>query len=309
MIKRPIIIDCDPGHDDAIALVLAFASEKLDVKGVTIVGGNQTLDKTLTNALKVLSFAGIDVPIAKGADRPIMRDLIIAPEVHGETGLDGPDLGEATLKPVDMEAVELIAKIASESNEKITLVPTGALTNIARFLLAYPQLKEKIEMISLMGGAADLGNWTPSAEFNILVDPEAAKIVFESGIPIVMSGLDVTHRALIFKEDIERIRNVGNKVAVMVAELMDFFEKFHMDMGFEGSPLHDPCAVAYLIDPSIFTGKMCNVEVETEGEFTLGSTVTDYMGVTNKVKNTNVLFDVDREKFVDMLVEAVKKYN
>lgn len=309
MKKRPIIIDCDPGHDDAIALMLAFSSDKLDVKAVTIVGGNQTLEKTTLNALKVLSYAGINVDVAKGAEKPMMRDLIIAPEVHGESGLDGPVLPEPTLKTVNEEAVELIARIVSESDEKITLVPTGALTNIARFLVAYPQLKEKIELISLMGGAADLGNWTPSAEFNILVDPEAAKIVFDSGIKIAMSGLDVTHRALIYKEDIERIRNVGNKVAVMVAELMDFFEKFHKDMGFEGSPLHDPCAVAYLIDPSIFTVKLCSVEVETSGEHTLGCTVADYMGITNKPKNTDVLFDVNREKFVDMLVEAMEKYN
>lgn len=306
MKKRPIIIDCDPGHDDAIALVLAFASEKLDVKAVTIVGGNQTLDKTVLNARKVLSYAGINAPIAKGADKPLMRDLIIAPEVHGETGLDGPDLGEPTIDIVKEEAVELIAKIVSESDEKITLVPTGALTNIARFLLAYPQLKDKIEMISLMGGAADLGNWTPSAEFNILVDPEAAKIVFDSGIKIAMAGLDVTHKALIYKEDTERIRNVGNKVAVMVAELMDFFEKFHMDMGFEGSPLHDPCAVAYLINPDIFTTKKAKVNVETKGEHTLGCTVADYKA---DVKNVDVLLDVDREKFVDMLVDAMKSYN
>ena len=306
MKKRPIIIDCDPGHDDAIALVLAFASEKLDVKAVTIVGGNQTLEKTVLNARKVLSYAGINVPIAKGADKPLMRDLIIAPEVHGETGLDGPDLGEPTIDIVKEEAVELIAKIVSESEEKITLVPTGALTNIARFLLAYPQLKDKIEMISLMGGAADLGNWTPSAEFNILVDPEAAKIVFDSGIKIAMAGLDVTHKALIYKEDTERIRSVGNKVAVMVAELMDFFEKFHMDMGFEGSPLHDPCAVAYLINPDIFTTKKAKVNVETKGEHTLGCTVADYNA---DVKNVDVLLDIDREKFIDMLVDAMKSYN
>ncbi|MEG0371415.1 MAG: pyrimidine-specific ribonucleoside hydrolase RihA [Clostridium sp.] len=309
MKKRPVILDCDPGHDDAIALILAFSSDKLDVKAVTVVGGNQTLEKTVLNTLKVLSFANIDVKVAKGADRPLMRDLIIAPEVHGESGLDGPELPEPTLKIEDMEAVELMAKIVSESDEKITLVPTGALTNIARFLLAYPNLKDKIELISLMGGAADGGNWTPSAEFNILVDPEAAKVVFDSGIKIVMAGLDVTHKALIYKEDIERIRSVNNKVAIMVAELMDFFEKFHMETGFNGSPLHDPCAVAYLIDPSIFTSKLCNVEIETQGEHTLGSTVTDYMGITNKPKNVNVLFDVNREKFVDMLVKAVEKYN
>lgn len=307
--RIPVIIDCDPGHDDAIALLLAFASEKLDVKAVTIVAGNQTQEKTLNNALKVLSFAGVNVPVAKGDDKPLMRDLIIAPEVHGDSGLDGPELPESNLKACDMLAIELIAKVVRESDEKITLIPTGALTNIAKFLLCYPELKEKIERISLMGGACFGGNWTPAAEFNILVDPEAADIVFKSGIPITMSGLDVTHKALIYDEDIERIRNVGGKVAVMVAELLDFFAKFHVCMGFKGSPLHDPCAVAWVIDPSILTTKKLHVDIETKGEHTLGATVVDYYDVLKKEKNVDVAFDIDRERFVDMLVEAVRYYN
>ncbi|WP_125154615.1 pyrimidine-specific ribonucleoside hydrolase RihA [Clostridium rectalis] len=306
--KIPVIIDCDPGHDDAIALLLAFASERLDVKGVTIVGGNQTLEKTLNNALKVLSFADINVPVAKGADKPLMRELIIAPEVHGDSGLDGPCLPESHLKPCDLSAVEFIAKIVKESEEKITLIPTGALTNIAQFLICYPELKNKIERISLMGGACFGGNWTPAAEFNILVDPEAADIVFKSGIPITMSGLDVTHRALIYKEDIERIRAIGGKVAVMVAELLDFFSKFHGQMGFEGSPLHDPCAVAWVIDPTILKTKKLHVDIETKGEHTLGCTVVDYYDVLKKEKNVEVAFDIDRERFVDMLVQAMNNY-
>lgn len=307
--RTPVIIDCDPGHDDAIALLLAFASQMLDVKAVTIVAGNQTQEKTLNNALKVLSFAGVDVPVAKGDDKPLMRDLIIAPEVHGDSGLDGPELPESNLKAVDMSAIELIAKTVRESDKKVTLIPTGALTNIAKFLLCYPELKEKIERISLMGGACFGGNWSPAAEFNILVDPEAADIVFKSGIPITMSGLDVTHKALIYDEDIERIRNVGGKVAVMVAELLDFFSKFHMDMGFKGSPLHDPCAVAWVIDPSIMTTKKLHVDIETKGEHTLGATVVDYYDVLKKEKNVDVAFDIDRERFVEMLVEAMKYYN
>ncbi len=306
--RKPVIIDCDPGHDDAIALLLAFASDKIDVKAVTIVAGNQTLEKTLNNALKVLSFANIDVPVAKGFEKPLMRDLIIAPEVHGESGLDGPELPEPTLKPSDLSAIELIAKVLRESDEKVTLIPTGALTNIARFLLCYPELKDKIERISLMGGACFGGNWTPAAEFNILVDPEAADIVFKSGIPITMCGLDVTHKALIYAEDIERIRSLGGKVAVMVAELLDFFSEFHLDTGFEGSPLHDPCAVAWVIDPSIIETKKLNVAIETKGQHTLGATVVDYYDVLGKEKNVDVAFDIDRERFVDMLVEAMKYY-
>ncbi|MBM7870380.1 pyrimidine-specific ribonucleoside hydrolase [Clostridium pascui] len=307
--RIPVIIDCDPGHDDAIALLLAFASERLDVRAVTIVAGNQTQEKTLNNALRVLSFAGVDVPVAKGDDKPLMRDLIIAPEVHGDSGLDGPELPESDLKAVDMSAIELIAKTIRESDKKVTLIPTGALTNIAKFLLCYPELKEKIERISLMGGACFGGNWSPAAEFNILVDPEAADIVFKSRIPITMSGLDVTHKALIYDEDVERIRNVGGKVAVMVAELLDFFAKFHMDMGFKGSPLHDPCAVAWVIDPSIMTTKKLHVDIETKGEHTLGATVVDYYDVLKKEKNIDVAFDIDRERFVEMLVEAMKYYN
>ncbi len=306
--RKPVIIDCDPGHDDAIALLLAFASDKIDVKAVTIVAGNQTLEKTLNNALRVLSFANIDVPVAKGFEKPLMRDLIIAPEVHGESGLDGPELPESTLKPSDLSAIELIAKVLRESDEKVTLIPTGALTNIARFLLCYPELKNKVERISLMGGACFGGNWTPAAEFNILVDPEAADIVFKSGIPITMCGLDVTHKALVYAEDIERIRSLGGKVAVMVAELLDFFSEFHLDTGFEGSPLHDPCAVAWVIDPSIIETKKLNVAIETKGQHTLGATVVDYYDVLGKEKNVDVAFDIDRERFIDMLVEAMKYY-
>lgn len=307
--RIPVIIDCDPGHDDAIALLLAFASPRLDVKAVTIVAGNQTQEKTLNNALKVLSFAEIDVPVAKGDDKPIMRDLIIAPEVHGDSGLDGPELPEPTLKASNLSALELMAKTVRESEEKVTLIPTGALTNIAKFFLCYPELKGKIERISLMGGACFGGNWTPAAEFNILVDPEAADIVFKSGIPITMCGLDVTHKALIYQEDIDRIRDLGGKVAVMVAELLDFFAKFHVQMGFDGSPLHDPCAVAWVIDPSVITTKELHVDIETKGEHTLGATVVDYYDVLKKEKNVDVAFDIDRKRFVDMLVEAMQYYN
>lgn len=306
--KKPVIIDCDPGHDDAIALLLAFASEKLDVQAVTIVAGNQTLEKTLNNALKVLSFANIEVPVAKGFDGPLMRELIIAPQVHGESGLDGPRLPEARLNPSELSAVELIAKVLRESEERVTLISTGALTNIGRFLLCYPELKDKIERISLMGGACFGGNWTPAAEFNILVDPEAADIVFKSGVPITMCGLDVTHKALIYHEDIERIRSLGGKVAIMVAELLDFFSEFHLDTGFEGSPLHDPCAVAWVIDPSIIETKKLHVAIETKGIHTLGATVVDYYDALGKEKNVDVAFDIDREKFVDMLVEGMKYY-
>jgi len=306
--KKPVIIDCDPGHDDAIALLLAFASPKLDIKAVTVTGGNQTLEKTLRNAKRVLSFAGIKTRVAKGADKPMMRELEIAPQVHGESGLDGPYLPEADFEEEDMPAVELMRQIIMESDQKVTLIPTGPLTNVGILFSLYPEVKENIEMVSLMGGAAIGGNWTAAAEFNILVDPEAAHIVFESGVPIVMAGLDVTHKALIYDEEAELFRNQGGKVSVMVAELLDFFFQFHQVGGYEGSPVHDPCAVAYVIDPDMFESKKYAVEIETDGEFSTGATVVDWFGRSGKEPNVEVLFDIDRTKFINMLLDATASY-
>jgi pyrimidine-specific ribonucleoside hydrolase len=199
-------------------------------------------------------------------------------------------------------------KVISESPVPVTLVPTGPLTNIAQLLIAVPHLKNNIERISLMGGSAVGGNWTPAAEFNIMVDPEAADIVFQSGIPITMCGLDVTHKALIFDEEIEQIRNQGGRVSVMVAELLDFFAKFHGEMGFEGSPLHDPCAVAWLIDPGLFTSQLLRVDIETDSEFCDGATVVDIRGTTGQKENVDVVFDVDREGFIRLLSDSLRRY-
>jgi pyrimidine-specific ribonucleoside hydrolase len=305
--KKPVIMDCDPGHDDAIALILAHASEELEIKAVTTVAGNQTFEKTTLNALKILSFIGAEVPVAKGCSKPLFRELITAASVHGETGLDGPSI-PLPMKLSPMSAIELMAKTVRESNDKITLIPTGALTNIALFFITYPELKDRIERISLMGGSCFGGNWTPSAEFNILVDPEAADIVFKSGIPITMSGLDVTHKAIITQEDNGRFRKIGTKTAVLVAELLDYFVKFHDDnFNFGGSPLHDPCAVAWLIKPSLFESKMCHVDIETQGKYTTGCTVVDYWDVLKKEKNAEVLFNIDRNGFVDLIAESLEK--
>lgn len=310
MKKIPVIIDCDPGHDDAIALILACASEKLDVLGVTTVGGNQTIEKTSKNALKVLEFIGKTIPVAKGADVPIRRELEIAPEVHGETGLDGPVLPDTKTVAIEATAVDFIAKCVMENQEKLCLIATGPLTNIAIFLLSYPELAEKIERISLMGGAAIGGNWSAAAEFNILVDPEAASIVFQSGIPITMAGLDVTHKARIYREDIEKIRSQGGRVACFVADLLDYFSKFHAEQcGWDFAPLHDPCAVLYETAPELFSYKDCHVEIDLEGEHTLGCTVSDLNGLTNKPENARVLLDIDREKMIELLVEAVNRYD
>lgn len=310
MRKIPVIMDCDPGHDDAIAMILACASDKLDVRAITTVGGNQTVAKTTNNALRMLTFMNKQIPVAKGADRPMRRELEIAPEVHGDSGLDGPFIPEATQKALDINAYELMAKVVEESEEKVTLVPTGPLTNIAIFLSAYPHLKSKIERISLMGGSAIGGNWTAAAEFNILVDPEAADIVFRSGIPITMSGLDVTHKAQVYPEDIEKIRSQGGKVAILVAELLEYFIKFHKEIcGWDFAPLHDPCAIAWLINPDMFKSKKLNVQIDIDGEHTTGCTVTDFLNRFELEPNTDVLLDVDRHQFIDMIVEAVNKYH
>lgn len=302
----PVIMDCDPGHDDAIALILAHASPEIDIKAVTTSAGNQTIEKTTLNARKVLSFIGAHVPVARGCDKPLCRELIIAPEVHGESGLDGPELPEPTLPEAPMPAVELMRQVLEEAGEPVTLVPTGALTNVALLFLLYPELKKKIARISLMGGSAVGGNWTPSAEFNILVDPEAAHMVFNAGIPVTMCGLDVTHKALIKSDDIERFRRVGKKTARMTAELLDFFAHFHDDnFDFGGSPLHDPCAVAWLIQPDLFTTRKGHVNVECRGSYTTGATVVDYTGKSTGDRNVDVVLDLDREGFVQLIEKAL----
>ncbi|WP_185922498.1 pyrimidine-specific ribonucleoside hydrolase RihA [Hafnia paralvei] len=304
----PIILDCDPGHDDAIALILALASPELELKAVTTSAGNQTPDKTLRNALRILTLLQrSDIPVAGGAVKPLMRELIIADNVHGESGLDGPELPEPNFAPQTCNAVELIAQTLRASQQPVTVVATGPLTNIALLLTSHPELHAKISRIVIMGGAAMLGNWTPAAEFNIYVDPEAAEIVFQSGLPIVMAGLDVTHRAQIMSEDIERFRHLGNPVADVVADLLDFFMEYHKQekWGFQGAPLHDPCTIAWLIKPEIFTCVDRWVGVETQGKYTQGMTVVDYYSLTANQPNTTVMMDVDRQAFVDLLVERI----
>ncbi|MGL6548171.1 pyrimidine-specific ribonucleoside hydrolase RihA [Aeromonas hydrophila] len=308
----PVILDCDPGHDDAIALILALASPELKVLAVTTSAGNQTPDKTLNNALRILTLLGRDdIPVAAGAPKPLARELIIADNVHGESGLDGPKLPDPAFAPVAMTALELMAKCLRESPEPVTLVPTGPLTNIALLLAAHPELKSKIARIVLMGGAAGAGNWTPAAEFNIYVDPEAADMVFKSGLPITMCGLDVTHEAQVMDEDIERVRAITNPVAQCVAGLLDFFMIYHRDpkWGFAGAPLHDPCTIAWLLAPALFHGVECRVDIETGGTHTSGMTVVDRYGLTGKAANALVLLGLDRAGFIDLLVTRLRAFD
>ena len=302
--KRAIILDGDPGHDDAIAWMLAKASDELEILAVTTVCGNQTVEKVSYNAQRICTLLGIDAPIAKGRRTPLVAQPMNAPSVHGESGLDGPELPEPTMALSKLGSVELMAKTIAESEKKVTIISTGPLTNTATLLLAHPELKENIELISIMGGGICFGNWTPAAEFNILVDPEAAKVVFESGVPIIMCGLDVTEKALIMPEDFEAVRAIGGEVSSIIADWLEFFYRFHRDIGYEGAPMHDPCAVAVLLKPELFDlQKMC-VQVETRGEYCRGMTI----GCKSETPNALVAMGVDREKFVQLLIDAVKTY-
>ena len=307
--KIPVILDGDPGHDDAIAWVLAKSSPLLDIRACTSVCGNQTIEKTTYNALRICTLIGNHAPFGVGRPRPLVAEPIVVPTVHGKSGLDGPDLPEPDFEPCGLSAPALMEKVIEESEDPVTIVPTGPLTNVAALLLTRPDLKPKIARISLMGGGIAYGNWTPAAEFNILVDPEAAKVVYESGIPIYMAGLDVTEKALVFPEDFERIRAVGNKVAEVVADWLEFFYGFHRKLGYPGAPVHDAVAVAALVKPELMTTRDLFVQVETAGDYCKGCTVGDWYGVTGKAPNATCILDIDRQGFVDLLVEAVKTYD
>ncbi|MFI5358971.1 MAG: nucleoside hydrolase [Halanaerobiales bacterium] len=315
MKKLPIIIDCDPGHDDAIALLWALASPALEVKAVTTVAGNQSIEKVTDNAIKVLTKARVyDIPVGQGYSRPLIGELNDGELIHGETGLDGPQLPEKAFEKSELNSVELMIKTIEEAEEKITIVALGPLSNVARLLIIRPDLKERIQQISLMGGGT-YGNWTPAAEYNIWVDPEAAKIVFDSGLPIVMAGLDVTQKAYVTDEENERLKTQGNEVSVFVSELIEFYRQYHYEVeGFPGCTLHDPCAVAALVHPEIFVAEQCHVDIELSGKLTRGMTVIDRIGYLEKIfkekeeRQVKVLFDVDREKFVEYFLEAMGRH-
>ena len=308
MKRITVILDGDPGHDDAIAWVLANASPMLDIKAVTSVCGNQTMEKTTYNTLRICTLLGINAPVPKGRVKPLLKEPMVAPNVHGQSGLDGPKLPEPTFDVVDMDAATLIAKVLQESDEPVTLIPTGPLTNIAILFLAHPELKSKIDNIYIMGGGIHHGNWAPAAEFNIQVDPEAADIVFRGGVPITMAGLDVTEKAQIYPEEFDIIRNLGNTVANTVAEWFDFFFQYHKSLGYRGAAVHDAVAVAALIKPEIFEVKDMYVEVETEGEYCQGATIGDIKNVTGNKPNVHVLWNLDRDAFAKLLIDACASY-
>jgi purine nucleosidase len=309
---RKIIIDTDPGQDDAAAIMLALGSpEELDVLAITTVAGNVPLELTSKNARITCDFANRkDMKLFAGCGQPMKRPLVTAEHVHGATGLDGPQLFEPETPLQPQHAVDfIIDTLRNEPSGTVTLCPLGALTNIATALIRAPDIAARIQQIVLMGGGYfEGGNITPAAEFNIYVDPEAAEIVFKSGIPIVMIPLDLTHKVLTLKARVNRIRALGTRAAVALADMLDFFERFDVaKYGSDGGPLHDPNVIAYLLKPELYDGRMCNVEIETGSELTLGMTVVDWWQVTDRKHNALVLKDVDSDGFFDLLTERVAR--
>lgn len=300
----PIILDCDPGHDDATALLLALASPEVELLGVTTTYGNQTLEKTTANALRVLELAGrVDVPVAAGAERPLVRELVVASHVHGESGLDGPVLPPPRARPVPEDAVAFVAGRLRAAGRPLTLIATGPLTNVARYLDEHGG--EGLERIVLMGGSIAEGNMTPAAEFNIWCDPEAAQRVLASGLDVTMIGLDVTHKALLTPALAERLRASGH-VGAFVAELNEFFSRFHRETyGWEGAPIHDAVAVAHVLRPGLVETRYRNVEVEVASELCRGRTVVDLWRRTRRPPNVHVGVDLDAGAFFDLLLERI----
>ena len=302
----PVLIDCDPGHDDAIALLLALASPELELRGVTTVAGNQTLAKTTANAIRVLEAAGHGhLPVAAGAERPLLREPAAAAEVHGDSGLDGPALPPPRARPVEAHAVDFIAEALLASTRAVTLIPLGPLTNVALLLARHPEAARRIERVVLMGGAIAEGNVTPAAEFNVWADPEAAARVFDSGLDVTMVGLDVTHRALVLPEHREALRHAGH-AGRLVAELLDFYGVFHREVyGFAGSPIHDAVAVAHVVTPGMVETEHRHVAVDCQSELCRGRTVVDVWRRTGNEPNAQVAVGIDADAFRELLLERL----
>jgi purine nucleosidase len=310
MQKEKIILDCDPGHDDAVAIMLAAINPKIELLGITVVAGNQKLEKTVNNALKVCNHLNLDVPVYSGMSRPMIREQLIADDIHGETGLDGPKFEELKIKAEDKHAVNFIIDTLMNSDEKITLVPTGPLTNIGMAIRFEPRIIEKINRIVLMGGSYQLGNMTPAAEFNILADPDAAHIVFSSGVKVVMMGLDLTRQASATKEVVEKIKSLNNKASKLFVDLMEFFAASQKNVfGWSAPPVHDPTTIAYIIDPECIEVKPMFCEIELWSERSYGRTLCDYFGILKKEPNVDVAVKLDFDRFWNLIYENLKLYD
>jgi len=304
-----IILDCDPGHDDAVAMLLAWGNPEIDLIAVTTVYGNQTIEKVTRNALAIAAVAGISgIPFARGAHRPLVRTVETAESIHGESGLDGPELPAATFELDSRHAVDLIIdEIMSNEPGTVTLVPTGALTNIALAVRKEPRIAERVKEVVLMGGGYNVGNWSATSEFNIVIDPEAAHIVFNESWPLTMVGLDVTHQALATPDVVAGITGIGTGPARFVAELMDFFAHTYKDtQGFDNPPVHDPVAVAYVIDPSVLTVRKAPLDIELTGTITLGMTVADFRSPAPDDCTTQVATNIDAARFWTLVTDAVR---
>lgn len=305
--RIPLILDCDPGHDDALAIIVALARPELELLAVTTVAGNAGLDATTRNALRILTLAGrTDVPVAAGAAGPLLRPLHVADNVHGASGLEGADLPEPAFKARPEGAVELIRSVLLASGTPVTIAAVGPLTNVAILLRTHPELLARIESIRVMGGAITEGNTTASAEFNIWQDPEAARIVLDCGRPITLMTLDVTHQALFGSADVARLEALGTRMGSVFADLLRYFSRFHAERyGWDGSPIHDAVTVAHLAVPALVQTAAYRVDVETSSELTRGRTVVDRHGLTGRSPNASVGLTIDRSRFIDVLVDAV----
>lgn len=309
MEKTKIILDCDPGHDDAVAIILAGKNPKIDLLGITIVSGNQTLDKTVRNALNVTQHLGIDVPVYGGCSEPMVRKKVVAGDIHGESGLDGPVFPPLERKAEPEHAVNFIIKTLMESEGDITVVTTGPMTNLAMAMRMEPNIVPKIKQIVLMGGAIANGNVSPAAEFNIMADAEAAYVCFTSGRPMTMVGLDVTRKVLCYPEIVERMGRIGNRASKLFVDLMGHFCKTQKEVfGWEGGPLHDPVTIAYLIDPSVLKVKPMNVRIDIRSTESYGRTNCDPFDYLHLPHTADVAMDIDVERFWDIIEENIRLY-
>ncbi|MDY5842775.1 MAG: nucleoside hydrolase [Peptoniphilaceae bacterium] len=309
MESKKIILDCDPGHDDAVAIMLAAKHPKLELLGITVVAGNQTMDKTVMNALNIVQHLELDVPVYAGGGVPMVRKPVVAGDIHGESGLDGPVFEPLKIHAQTENAISFIVRTLMESPEKITIVTTGPMTNFGIAMRLEPKIIDKIKEIVLMGGCYQNGNVTPAAEFNIFADPEAAYVCFTSGLPITMVGLDVSRQTLCYPEIVDRMKKIGNKASDLFVDLMTFFNKTQKEIfGWEGGPLHDPITIAYLIDSKVLKSKPMHATIDISGGESYGRTNCDYFGYMKKVPTANVGTGIDVERFWNIVEDTLKMY-